>query len=101
MTRLKRRYLRLNWLYFGNRLPLDTQVKWHRMRGDDSDSAAFVEFDDPPTICVSKELRAWPRIAEFSLLHEMVHLDSGAEHGARWQRGMRRLARVGAFAKLW
>jgi hypothetical protein len=36
-----------------------------------------------------------------TLLHEMNHADTNCDHGSRWLKGMRRLAREGAFDKLW
>jgi predicted SprT family Zn-dependent metalloprotease len=52
-------------------------------------------------------LRHSMRVADFTLLHEMVHLklrykDTGCSaHGHLFQREMKRLARIGAFNGLW
>lgn len=93
----RRAFLRLNRRYFGAGLPADTIVKWSR--SPDLMGAAYIQ---PCMIVLNIGLRRWPKAAELTLLHEMVHLATGDKtHGARFQRAMLTLAKAGAFANLW
>lgn len=98
MTPIARAYAAYNKRYFGNRLPHNTIVKWAVIK----DAAADCVLTDPPTIRVDRHLRTWGKLWRFSLLHEMAHIASpDGSHGAGWQKQMHRLARIGAFDKLW
>lgn len=96
-ARLRRRFLYLNRRYFRSRLPHATMVQWKPMK-----NLMGLCMIDPPLIQLDTAIRPWSRVWELTLLHEMAHLSTGdTSHGRRWMREMMRLARAGAFNKLW
>ena len=97
-TKLKRTFLHYNRHYFSNLLDPETPVKWQNL----GDALGVLWADDG--IGISRKLRKSNNLWRTTLLHEMCHLATESErvsHGPRWQREMRRLARIGAFDKIW
>lgn len=117
---LYRVYRRLNRRYFNDRLPRRLSLVliqgrarpsgelgcyvgeggycWHRHRG------RRVRVDGP-LIMLRVDGRSYADVM-MTLLHEMCHVAVGAkqdlhDHGPRFQREMRRLARLGAFEGIW
>ena len=95
--KLTREYRRLNWQWWGGRLPDDILVQWSRQLADAGDYGQGV-------IRINAASRRWPSVWKATLLHEMVHVFvdevAGVEegdHGTRWLRERRRLYRAGAF----
>lgn len=98
-SKLKRAYLRYNRLYFGNLLPTDIDLKWQKFGGD-SLYGCWVEG----YISINAKHKKLPKVWKMTLLHEMAHAATDterSEHGPRWRKEMRRLARLGAFDRLW
>lgn len=106
-------YARYNRLYFGGRLPRDLSVLVVRIgRGEwrlPRHRLAELRFrlGRPAAILLnSYPLELEGTRTRLALLHEMVHLDLWQRfryegHGPKFQRGMLRLARAGAFRHLW
>jgi hypothetical protein len=104
-------YREFNREWFGGRLPADTRLYWMPARmANRSGHLAEVwgtrKQHRPITnfkISVSNRIRFSSRLVVRVLLHEMAHISTGlgAQHGPRWQREMLRLAKAGAFARLW
>ena len=89
-------YRRANRECFKNRLSKDIKVQWGKC-GTDMGWTLGKRL-----IIVNRRLKAWPRAALMVLFHEMVHIRlPGVGHGDRFQKEMRRLARIGAFRYLW
>lgn len=97
MTRLAAAYREYNKLYFSNKLPHDIDVKWKK-------NMPPIGLWIAGTILINAAYKKEHMIWRLTLLHEMAHVATAAEkaeHGPRWKREMRRLARIGAFDKLW
>ena len=96
--RLKRTYRSYNRRYFNNRLPNPPEVKiaW----GDIEPLLGYQLSDE---IVLSKKTHRQDSVWKMTLLHEMVHLSlpDEPEHGKVFQKGMLRLAKLGAFKNLW
>lgn len=89
-------FRRLNRRLFASTLP-PVIIKWRRSR--DLMGAAYI---NPPLIVLNSAMRYWPKVAELTLLHEMVHIATGDHtHGRKFQQLMLKLARRGALANLW
>lgn len=108
---LQKTFSLYNRKYFGNRLP-KCQVRWNKKllrRGYMGEADGCGRLLKRPTIIIAIELKRLQRVAKITLLHEMVHvlLDArglsteSLNHGPRFQREMLRLAKCGAFNKLW
>ena len=91
-----------NRKYFNNRLPNppDTVVRFAKITGALKDCIGYQLGDE---IVLNNRFRDCQNIWVFTLFHEMVHmsLPPSVHHGPRFQREMRRLARIGAFEKIW
>lgn len=114
---LKQWFREYNRRYFGNRLP-DTLVCWVELKGSYGrqfrrrtvryrvTNGKWKMFkSDRPMIFISAVLlrKDWVSVARSTLLHEMVHLSLPLRinHGPRFQAGMLRIAKAGAFKGLW
>ena len=77
-------------------------MKFQKMTGGDKDCLGFtmVEWGE---IRINKDLKKWSKIAEHTLIHEMVHLSLPPKvfHGPRFEKEMLRLAKAGAFKGVW
>lgn len=96
-TELRRAYAFYNKRYFEGQLPDKMVVKWSRsLKG-------YGCFNDNG-IRLAYWMKSHWMLWNITLLHEMAHVATDsekAEHGPRWNREMHRLARIGAFDKLW
>lgn len=104
--RLKRIFNEYNRKWFGGKLPGSTVVRWARSKKDlkfECESKTVLACADNETIVMSPWMKGSTNLCRFTMLHEMVHvkLPPIAGHGPRFQKEMHRLARAGAFAKLW
>jgi len=107
---------RLNRRYFRGALP-SLPIMWHKpllSGGRRAFAGQFIVFEDRDhaNIIIDPKLRKrkmWNYI-ESILLHEMVHTylwnkherpSAYNGHGKKFQKEMRRLARAGAFDRLW
>lgn len=91
-------YREYNSLYFNNLLPADLEVKWSQLNPD------CLGLYSEGCIELNSRYRGWQRTTRFTLLHEMAHASTHNEtdeHGPRWKKEMRRLAKLGAFDDLW
>lgn len=108
-TRLHKLYASYNRRFFAGKLPKDAQIRWSNkpLPCDAVGMCSYDRGDGLAEILVSSKLRRWTAFAYSTLLHEMAHLSlfvggyTRGDHGRKFQREMRRLARVGAFRKLW
>jgi hypothetical protein len=106
----ERDFHRYNRLYFGGRLPR-LRVRWTK----NLERLQFGEFQGGTikagrqraftgVISLADWMKPYWQVWQMTLLHEMVHAKlhgTPGEHTPAWQREMRRLARAGAFDKLW
>jgi len=108
---LRRKYNEYNDRYFKGRLPLGREVRLLVCSEDKMvNTGVFGEYEDFE-IRIEKKAYGRPREksqAQSTLLHEMVHMDldflgvdEKDQHGPRFQKGMLRLAKLGAFRDLW
>lgn len=94
-------YAAYNQKYFKDKLPRAVPIFWCSKDKLDANSMATC-FYTAPAIMVTEELKAFPCVAKFTLLHEMVHLRwPKAKHGKKFHKEMLRLAKIGAFKDLW
>lgn len=102
---LHRLYRRLNRKWFSNKLPHDTIVAWEPRLNRIPIQAQLVDEDEPLVILHNPHLRHLTNLVEFNMLHEMAHIATlnkeSDDHGPRFQREMMRLARAGAFERIW
>jgi hypothetical protein len=104
---LKKSYDEFNKKYFSNELPKDMVVRFSRLRDDDKFQEpcgiTMFKWDRPLYILINKKLRWQSMLADFTLIHEMVHVAHPEinGHGPRFQKQMMRLAKAGAFKTLW
>lgn len=99
--KLKKLYDRLNRKYFRGSLPENTTVGWSKNLKW-SGCIGICYYSAPPRIEIAREIQVYKRLTEFTLLHEMTHIASpDAGHGKNFQAGMMRLAKLGAFRRLW
>ena len=101
-TKLQRAYRYYNRKYFGNNLPNppEIKIKWGSL--PDSEMGDFGEDE----IRINRKLRDSRCQWRFTLLHEMQHaaldeIETRSDHGKEFQKGMLRLAKLGAFKRLW
>lgn len=105
---LGRVYKEFNKKHFGNRLPKDMIVRFDVLRTSDDGcqepcaTTAFM-LNRPLYIQINKRLAWQSMLANFSLIHEMVHvaLPEVRGHGPKFQKEMLRLAKKGAFKHMW
>lgn len=104
-------YATFNTKYFGGKLP-PTSVKWSKLlpRGQFAEYRFLFLRDKGKrvrvygAIILATWMKPWRGIMEMTLLHEMLHVklgDQKEEHSKEFYRGMRGLARKGAFDELW
>jgi len=116
VTYLKQSYLEYNSRYFRGRLPKDCRVIYSdlsKLRYMGAHKATTKDGDRKNSkhiIWIDHKLRWSNKLVDMTLLHEMVHLKLfkkyGHEvprglHGPLFQKEMKRLAKVGAFNRLW
>lgn len=96
---LVRWYQKYNRLYFGGQLP-DAYV-WYEVPAGAYADCNLVE--GVWRVRINPALAGWPQIAQWTLLHEQVHikLHPYKKHGKRFDIEMLRLAHEGAFDDLW
>jgi len=103
-------YRHYNRKYFANKLPKHTLVGWaSRMSGPTTIAEAICMIGMDPAIRIRRKISDNNSLVRMSMLHEMVHIKlhyltpggHKVEHGPRFQAEMLRLAKKGAFAKLW
>lgn len=102
LTPLERAYCRYNKAYFNNRLPRISEVRVRFRKID------VLGYQCGNEIAINVRFRGYSSIVLGTLLHEQVHLlldddESHAKqpHGKKFQKEMRRLARMGAFSEIW
>lgn len=102
LTELQFFYRRYNKEYFNNRLPdVDEVTVRYGVINAIGQQCGF-------EIIINKKFRKYPSICLATLLHEQVHLlldedesHNTEPHGRKFQKEMRRLARIGAFDHVW
>jgi len=97
-TVLEKTYRLYNRKYFGNKLPKvpDVDLRWADI--------PEMGYELGGEIVLNKRYRTRDAVWKLVLLHEMNHLYTPVEkddHGPKFQRGMLRLAKAGAFKDLW
>lgn len=110
-TRLQKAYASFNRQYFKKVLPADMDIAWESDRPRDRYLAYVSSWVlhaegkkiELPFIRINKRLKFSSTLWKFSLLHEMNHLYVGRNrgHGPEFQKGMMRLAKIGALKGLW
>jgi hypothetical protein len=100
---LEEAYADYNARFFGGLLP-EIPVKWGKTLS--RHAAEFVTYEDRSlAIIINPRLKPFGCYTHLTLLHEMVHAElrneRGDLHGPKFQRRMKRLARMGAFNGLW
>ena len=116
---LARAYRRFNRLYFGNRLPKDTVVRFSSCREGRREYLGFTMRCAKYRVIAGKsdavavgttrfriilnQRHRRRSIALPTLLHEMVHVENYEwyNHGKKFDARMLRLAEAGAFNGLW
>jgi hypothetical protein len=99
-AKIQKLYHALNKKWFRNRLPKDMVVDFVRMKGAHGVTVFYKVR--PLHIMLNLELRICEKIAALTLLHEMVHVEwPKHNHGFRFHRRMKELARRGAFVPYW
>lgn len=107
-SKLKRDFLRKNKKWFAGRLPKNTKTRWNpNLKWQGVLGQAWGPEGGPYFIDIARELKKYPVIAEWVMLHEMIHIlmyvrginDVG--HGPRFQKQMLKLAKAGALNKIW
>jgi len=99
---LKRAFNQYNKKYFKNRLMSDMIVRWRQW--PDEKTVALFGQGGFWTIQINIDVSPFECVWRLALLHEMAHAatnDETLHHGPRWRREMQRLAKAGAFNKLW
>lgn len=98
-TLLTKAYKLYNRKYFGGRLPNPPEVT---VRWEDIEES-LMGYQEGTEIAISRKYRYSNSIWRLTLLHEMVHLATpgGHAHGKEFQGRMLKLAKAGAFKKLW
>ena len=98
-SQLRRWYRTFNRRWFDGKLPEDMDVLY--APDDTAHGLAILDRTDERVITIDSTI-AGTRYAKLVLLHEMVHHATGDfGHGGRFQRGMQRLAIIGAFKGIW
>jgi SprT-like family protein len=99
---LKKLFLAFNRAYFGGRLDEDIEIRFSTVKCR-SAMAYCRSNEDYDEIVIDKKFRHFRRLTCLLLFHEMNHLDVGTEHGhdKYFERGMLRLAQIGALKGIW
>lgn len=98
---LARMYAEFNKKYFGNKLPKDMAVRFEYLHGKWGRTRIYAN-SRPLFIEISRELCGSMCFAAMTLLHEMVHVKfPHLDHGPKFHKEMKRLARIGAFNNWW
>lgn len=98
---LARMYAEFNRKYFGNRLPKDMAVRYADLEGKWGRTNIYHDIR-PLFIEISWQLRRTQCFSAMTLLHEMVHVKyPRLNHGPKFHREMKRLAKIGAFNNWW
>ena len=97
---LERAFRSYNRKYFSNLLPNPPEVE---LGWGDIDCMGYQLGDE---IVINRKYRQWGSVWRGTLLHEMAHLKLEGEkvrsdHGKEFQNEMLRLAKAGAFKKIW
>jgi hypothetical protein len=104
---LKRWYAYYRKKYFDNRLPETAEVDIYYAEMPELYGYADSDDDPPEHDHFIIEIERWciehPIVAKMTLLHEMAHLATFPYegHGEPFQKEMLRLAKLGAFRRLW
>ena len=103
---LQRYYHTANELYFDGKLPKKLSVKFSKLRA--SLLGTTYTFGTkrnrvPVAVKISERLRYMQNVTVMTLLHEMLHVENPVNLGHDWRfdRRMKRLAKLGAFDGLW
>ncbi len=106
--KLKKAYNTINRKHFGGKLPKKIAVCWSKRLNRLCLLGRASNFGDGIySIELLPVLKKYNVLAEMILIHEMVHIlnytrnrqDGG--HGPNFQKEMVRLAKAGAFRKIW
>ena len=97
-AKLKNVFDYYNRKYFNNKLPKDWVIEFRRTH-----FLGYCDFDSEEIILNSSwAYRSGTKLWRATLLHEMCHLACpGTTHGKEWQQEMLRIAKLGAFNKVW
>jgi hypothetical protein len=100
---LEEAYAEYNTRFFGGLLP-KIPIKWGKTLS--RHAAEFVTYKDSSmVIVINPRLKPFGCYTQLTLLHEMVHVElrkePGDTHGPKFQRRMKKLARMDAFDGLW
>lgn len=114
ITELELMFAIYNRRYFGRRLPkckvqyadIDHFGDYTLYTISKRSKGGRLETEDRHVIRIAKWSRKTKPQAFLTLLHEMCHLktrvfDNSSGHGPKFQREMKRLAKIGAFNQLW
>jgi hypothetical protein len=98
-SRLKFAFAKYNRQYFHGKLKI-SGICYGKMKDVSGETTFFDRCY--PTITIEIGLKNFPRLSRLILLHEMVHvsLPISVGHGPRFERGIRRLIRLGAYKGL-
>jgi hypothetical protein len=93
-------YTKYNKLYFGGQLP-KIYVRFAKMPKDTFGFSTYI--GDWVGIELNRTYKHWLKFSRCVLLHEMVHISLPKKimHGPRFEKGMQRLAKLGAFMGIW
>lgn len=98
-SQLRRWFNAYNRKWFGSRLPSELHVFY---APDDNNHGLAVDFPEGLKFIKVDTTVAGTRFAKMVLLHEMNHHDTDDfGHGEKFQEGMKRLAKAGAFRNIW
>lgn len=100
---LQSMYCAYNKLYFHNKLPRDMVAEFGKCGGCNIGLTRIYK-NRPLFIIIDKRIKSMRTVALMTLLHEMVHVELPTKadgHGKIFQKAMLRLAKAGAFNKLW
>lgn len=116
MTKLKEMFLDYNGRYFRNSLPKETVIVYGNLSkygwlGSHHVTSSILDFrKSKHKIVIDTKLKFSSNLVRATLLHEMVHeklykkyghdIPRGT-HGPLFQKEMKKLAKIGAFNRLW
>ena len=99
---LRSLYSRFNALWFNDKLPSDTIVKWASR--PTSAMGTYNMVGGTPVIELDPSIKTLPRVIEWVMLHEQCHAlianSERSDHGPKWKAAISRLVRRGAYAGL-
>jgi hypothetical protein len=104
---LRDAYVGFNRKYFHNALPKDLPCYFRKLPTKSTFGHTLIDpqTDKPIRIVINKKLQYWhfSDLILMTLLHEMCHVENPGPvgHGPWFQRRMLRLAKAGAFRRLW